>query len=388
MQQKTNKIKIVGYLVMLTILVIIGGYSVIPNVDQDYSTYMVSAKVFLKKGDVFYGTGTTWLPFYYLFFSPLAIIDEISQHGSRILWFIISACALAGSVVVWNRKIIDFAGGRSGEGYFSLVKILPLVILFRIILDNFLNLQINFFILFLLLLVFYYYQKKKDFKAGVFLGLAVSLKIIPGLLVLYFLAKKDIKLVLSSLFSLFVFSIAPLFYFGLREGLVLYQNFVNKWLDISSGYGWLHYYPNQSLYGLLTSFFEKNIVLIFSVIAISIVALLVYIVIKSNYQSKQKLVIEYSAFLIIMILLSPVAWAHYWIFCFPGLALIIYYIRNEKSHIKILILSILGYVFLFYNAQLLIFHAITFINLFILALLYIKYQKLSNNKDHGTGKIS
>ncbi|MBN1353546.1 MAG: DUF2029 domain-containing protein, partial [Candidatus Omnitrophica bacterium] len=184
----------------------------------DFDTYYYAARDALEGVSVYNGhegvSPYIYPPFFAYLIVPLAFLKlEIASfvwYALNLLFFFL-AVLLSFKMVYAEKK----TGVNRGE-------ILPLpatlfaLMVFGLFIDNISMLQVNVFVLFLALTGLYFFRKKALIPAGLFLGMAISIKIIPLLFLVYFIVKKETRMCLSIFFWMAVFSfLLPSFYIGM-----------------------------------------------------------------------------------------------------------------------------------------------------------------------------
>lgn len=88
--------------------------------------------------------------------------------------------------------------------------------------------QVNTLIFFLVTTALWSFDNRRDLLCGVFIGLAAAIKLTPALLVLFFLVKKEYRVVLGALAALLITLLAPVPFFGVGQTVFL----LNKWFNL------------------------------------------------------------------------------------------------------------------------------------------------------------
>ncbi|MEI7640193.1 MAG: glycosyltransferase family 87 protein [bacterium] len=133
---------------------------------------------------------------------------------------------------------------------------LAFLISFRFILDDFKLGQVNTFLTAFLIFAIYLKNKNQFWFSALFLSLAISIKIFPGLFLAYFLFKKEFKYTGICVFTLLVLNLLPaLFYTSRYPSLLTHfvnESILNAAADPNSGIA------NQSIYGMLMRYLGVN----------------------------------------------------------------------------------------------------------------------------------
>jgi alpha-1,2-mannosyltransferase len=169
--------------------------------------------------------------------------------------------------------------------------------------------QLGTLLLFFIMNGYHCYMTKRDWSAGIWWGLAISIKFFPGLLFIFVLLQKRLRVGLSMLLTFLLMSFIPLFFYGVK----IYTHY----LAILPHTLWYGDSWNASLYGMLFRLFgaldkAENILLIkFIYGVIFCISLLWYC---KKIRQIEKAQIKHKSFcltLVMMLLLSPLGWLYY-----------------------------------------------------------------------------
>jgi hypothetical protein len=108
--------------------------------------------------------------------------------------------------------------------------------------------QANLLILFLLCLCLWFHEKKNPITAGIFLGLAIMIKILPLVFIAYWFWKKQWKLMYSAILSTLFLGMISILALGWKSHLYFFQD--NKLYVAYTKLHWLHQ-GNISIYSFL-----------------------------------------------------------------------------------------------------------------------------------------
>ena len=186
----------------------------------DFDTYYYAAKdaasgssVYTEHEDV---SPYIYPPFFACLIAPLTVFNlEIASF----IWYILSLGFFFLSILL----CFNFVFGR--ENIENILRSVPLVprVLFLIViagffLDNISMLQVNILLCFLVLGAFYFFRKERAVLAGAFLAMAISIKIIPSLFLLYFIVKREFKICIFTIFWMLIFFLViPSCYLGIEN---------------------------------------------------------------------------------------------------------------------------------------------------------------------------
>lgn len=192
--------------------------------------------------------------------------------------------------------------------------------------------QLSILVLTLLVFAFYLRQKGENFWAGIVLGLPIAIKLFGWLLLIFFILKKNWKLVIGSGITIAVTNIAAGIIVGFDHVFNYYLNAITEFSDYYHSFAY-----NYSLWTIGWRFFsgtESNVLqginappLIESPTAAgitSIVLPLLYIIIGLSWALKAKETNTALAILVcVSVLVNPIVWVHYFvILLFPFIILV------------------------------------------------------------------
>ncbi|MBL7157498.1 MAG: DUF2029 domain-containing protein [Candidatus Omnitrophica bacterium] len=131
-------------------------------------------------------------PFFACLIVPLALF---SLEVASVFWYILNLALFFLSILlsfrlIFNDKLKDI----NPNALLSVPVILFFIIIIGFFIDNVSMLQANISILFLVVAGLYFFKKKMDLPAAFFLGLAISIKVIPILFLIYFIVKREFKM--------------------------------------------------------------------------------------------------------------------------------------------------------------------------------------------------
>ncbi len=169
---------------------------------NDLTSYLLSARA-LWDGQSPYGLETPFPYLYPLFLAFVLVPLTLVPYGAAVIaWFAASVTAL-GAVLVESafRRIAD-AGRRNAE----LAIAATVLITFNIIQNNLLNGQVNFLVVLCCVLAV---KQTREIAAGAWLGAAIALKLMPVLLVVYFLVRRQFRAILVAVATALVLAFVP-----------------------------------------------------------------------------------------------------------------------------------------------------------------------------------
>ena len=243
------------------------------------------------------GIGVWWPPFAIAALTPFALLARWSMPFAKGLYSLCSVVCL-----VW--AIARF--GRAGRPYLA-TAIAAVAVPLQ---TNFDYLNLNAVLLALVAAAGFDLAARRDTRAGVWLGIAAALKAFPALLLLYAAYRRRWRAAAWGGGLALALSVCSLLPLGLTEAVTSARH----WLASSAAGVWVVHPRNQSLPALLT----RAGVPPSGVIAIDLALLILAGVALRRTPPDDDLVSELGIMTLLMVLLSPLAWEHYYLLALPA----------------------------------------------------------------------
>ncbi len=330
----------------------------------DFKGYVNAGLLAWNKQDIYSDVYNTWPPFFSVFSIPLAWLDAISPMLNRFIWLVLSVVAFVATIdlstkVLFNKRLLLHNTNKHSISIKNILIVIPVLLVFRYVLDNLSNIQINIFLLYGCLLSYYLFTQSKYIVSALILALIISLKVIPIFILFFFIYKGAWKVSAWTLFFIIGINALSLLYFGPVEGLQYYHT----WLSDVAPKSYISNRSNQSIIGgllrLLTNedttlplkinlvHLPKQFVINLAYVIIGVIALIpAYIFrLRKNDNTPVLRILEFSFILTAIPVLSPLSWKAYFIFLwFPYFLLyyLIYhseYVLDNSKRIKLLFIS-------------------------------------------------
>src|SRR5687768_8503555 len=188
---------------------------------NDLTSYLLSARA-LWDGQSPYGLDTPF-PYIYPLFLAFAIVPlAILPYGAAVIgWFAASVAAL-GAILLGPTKLGTGEGGRRRTAGSALAAAAAVLVTFNVIQNNLLNGQVNLFVVLCCVVAVasaappeggHYVgaasHHRRALTAGAWLGAAIALKLMPVLLVVYFLVRRRFGAILAAGAIALVLALAP-----------------------------------------------------------------------------------------------------------------------------------------------------------------------------------
>lgn len=300
----------------------------------DFTSYYFGPKTALSGGNPYLGGDNYFTPFVYppfvlLFFYPLSLLAPVAAGK---LWTFFSVIFLLTSVYY----LIKLNGCK----LFSHLGLLILTLTFIFFPTKFsLGMgQINLLILLLATFFIYFYSREKQYLAGIALGISISLKIFPILIIAYLILKKKWETLFSSISTILFFILLPLAF--INSDIILY--FFTKILP-GLITGWKGYYYNQSIGGFVARIFEEGAVhlILSQTISIVFVMLSFFAIIAKRRIRRERTNLEIGLIVALNLLVNSFSWQHHYVWLLiPLICTLFYLIRYKLNRIYYFILSI------------------------------------------------
>ncbi len=179
----------------------------------------------------------TWPPFFFFVSGALALMARASLLGALLAWQVLGVAAIWGTLKLCAKLYLpdgDTLTFWPRDGRLSLVSLgvlVPLAMTLRLFQEHVQHTQINVQVLFLSLLAFELFRRGKWAWGGWWLALAVSVKALPVLLVLYLVYKRQWRAVAwTGVFLVGLNAVLPAVVFGPAHALADWQ----RWRAISA----------------------------------------------------------------------------------------------------------------------------------------------------------
>lgn len=201
--------------------------------------------------------------------------------------------------------------------------------------------QNNAIALLILLLSFFFYQKKKIPTAGILLGITVSLKTIFAFFFLFYLIKREWKLLLYSIIPLLVSVILV----AVVNDVALYLYWISKVVPPLLNLQGREIYYNQGLMGFISRL-TGNLMLRRTITALS--SLILLAAVGRLTLKKGQEILQFSLFIIVLLLIDTLSWQHHFIWLiYPFVVLVSSAVRQKN--LKLLTLLGLSYLLVSWN---------------------------------------
>lgn len=236
---KSNNLRFWLAFTLIVFTVVTGGVTVRRTIktSNDFDTFYRAGEAALKKEGLYYtgeyyGNTKNQGPFLYppaaaCFFALFALLP---LPGAAFLWNALSISLFIFSIFL-SSKILQVDIPRFIRGLGWQDKLLFSVLGFAVLLDNLAMAQVNILVFTLTLLALFFWIRAKDLQAGLWLALAVFIKLTPALFLLFFLLTKRWKVLAGFLAGAVLLTlILPSAVFGLEKNRLYHRQWLGRTL--------------------------------------------------------------------------------------------------------------------------------------------------------------
>jgi alpha-1,2-mannosyltransferase len=162
-------------------------------------------------------------------------------------------------------------------------------------------------------------------RAGLAVGVVTAVKLFPGVIIVYLLARARWKAALAAMASAAVISLLPV----LRFGPVGFVDVLKEWLRTRTAGDWPIWNQNQSLSAVIWRGIPGDTGVTLAAVAfVALVAGVVWLGWTRREKTTSGMSDEVALVLIVSVLASPIAWVCYWLLCMPLFMIVTRYMRT------------------------------------------------------------
>ncbi len=256
----------------------------------------------LLHGERLYGSdnavqGVWWPPFSALALVPFALLARASLAAAKVAWAILGVACLAWSIARAR------APGWAPVALAVAAVAVPIQ-------TNFEHANVNTVLLALIVAAAADLARARDERAGLWIGIATALKAFPGLLIVYLAYRRRWRACGAGLAAAIGLTAVTLLPYGPSGALVS----VGDWLALSAQGYELAVPNNQSLAALVGRLGGSQA----AAAAASLAALLLVAAGLARRRGAAELPDEVAVVTLLAVLISPIAWVHYYVLLFPA----------------------------------------------------------------------
>jgi alpha-1,2-mannosyltransferase len=271
------------------------------------------------------GLGVIGPPFQGVFFVPFAAIGNAPEQIPALLWYFLNLIALAAGVWCWTRANDSTAAERAWDQPAVLLPLLAVILPAQ---TNFEHQNMSALLLALTGAAAWSWTRGHSAASGALVGVAAALKAFPALLLVVFLIRRDWRALASGVLTGAILSASPALWYGPGAVLPLFR----RWLEVSAEGGWPTRVQNQSIVAMTSRSWPDAA----TAIAVALIAIVVLTLIVTVWRSRDsthapaRTGATLALALAVAVLVSPIAWDHYWLLMLPALQAIYVSSRHSK----------------------------------------------------------
>ena len=321
---------------LMSVFVVVNGINAVRK-GGDFTVFLDGGERFVEGIPLYSGSGVgagmVGPPFQGAFFAPFALLARLDVGLARLAWYFVNLAALACALLTWSSALGPVAGrpiqwsGWRPEPYGPVV--LSLLAVSFPLQTNFEHQNMNLVLLALIGAAASALARERDGTAGLLIGLAAALKAFPALLLAYLLLRRRWRACAAGVVAGCALTLLPAVQYG-AGGLV---SEIRDWLAISTSGGWPIRGNNQSLFAMVARWIgaegasdtgpvsaasHLRIHVTWIVMALSLTAVTFIASGPWRVRTERATPLGIAAVLALAVLLSPIAWDHYWVLMFPA----------------------------------------------------------------------
>ena len=303
------------------------------NKGGDFSVYLDAGTRFLQGRPLYEASGIAaglvGPPFQPVLFVPFALIATFGVEIARLAWHLFNVLCLGAGLYAWHAALAPTRPAESAGSASTFVW--PLLAVFYPLQTNFEHQNINAVLLALAGLGALREAQGRARAAGFWLGAAAALKAFPVLLLCVLAVRRCWRTLAWATATAVGLTLLPV----LRYGLDGYSELVHDWWSFSGHGQWPIRRHNQSLFAMLGRYLSpadlltwgpipdtasSGVHLLWLVTALAATAAFLWLVARVTITSPGTTTVALAGGLCLAVLLSPIAWEHYWLLLWPVFA--------------------------------------------------------------------
>ncbi len=182
-------------------------------------------------------------PFQGVFFAPSGWLARVSPALAKVTWCLLNLAALAAGCWLWGLACADQLPGWSVASTPMVLAIVAIVLPAQ---TNFEHQNMNPLLLALCGAGAYALTRSRPIAGGVWFGVAAALKVFPGVVLVYLLARREWRAAVAGVATAGVLTLLP----AVRYGSAAFH-LVGDWLAIHRAGDWPTRLQNQSIYAAM-----------------------------------------------------------------------------------------------------------------------------------------
>jgi hypothetical protein len=314
--------------------VVINGVNAL-NKGGDFSVYLDAATRFLAGRPLYEASGVAaglvGPPFQPVLFVPFVLMAGAGDAFARLAWYLVNVLSLGVGLYAWHTALTAARPPHVATSPSTMVW--PLLAVFYPLQTNFEHQNINAVLLAMSGIGALREVQGRSVAAGFWLGAAAALKVFPLLLFGVLAVRRCWRALGCAIVTAIALTCLPLLRYG-PEG---YVDLLRDWWSFSGQGQWPIRRNNQSLFAMFGRYFSEadlltwgpipdtasaGVHLIWLVTAVTISTAFLWMIARDPAASPPgTTTIALAGGLCLAVLLSPIAWEHYWLLLWPVFAI-------------------------------------------------------------------
>jgi alpha-1,2-mannosyltransferase len=271
------------------------------------------------------GSGVTWPPGQAVALAPFAALARIDERAARLSWYVLNLAALLAGVVLWARAIMDLRGAGWIAAWAAAPVQLSLLAILLPAPTNFEHQNMNALLLFILGAGAYGCVRGSAGLGGVWIGIAAALKAFPALLIVYLALRRQWRACAAAVAAAVTLTSAPAIWYGAAGA----WRTLGDWIALAGDSGWPIREQNQSVFAMASRLAPDHAILVIAIVVTTLIGLLLWSAIGHRAVDRSAMGPELALTVGCAVLISPIAWDHYWVLMFP--AFLATAVRKERA---------------------------------------------------------
>ena len=279
--------------------------------DADYRGLLQGGERFLERTSIYAGTGPlnglAGPPFEALCLVPFALLSRLSAPTAALAWIALNLCALAAGVWGWSRAV-GVTTWRAPGVWLSLLAVsFPLY-------REYQSQNVDLWLLCATGWAACALSQRREAVGGCLLGFAAALKLFPGLVILYLLARRMWKAAAIAAAATGILSVLPAAWYGIGG----FTDQVAAWIATRAHGDWPRLGFNQSLTaGAVYVIAGAAGVWAAALVGAVGVTGLLWLAVRRRPRGRGTIAAELAGAFAVAVLVSPIAWINYFLLMFP-----------------------------------------------------------------------
>lgn len=266
------------------------------------------------------GSGVIGPPFHAVLFAPLAALDARHSSAAALLWYLLNLTSLVAGVAWWSRALDPNAGGI----LWTSATLFPVAAILLPAQTNFEHQNMSPLLLALTGACALGVRRCAHVATGVALGAAIALKAFPGLLLIPLCVKRDWRSASIAVVVAMLLTAATAFSYGMTGAITT----AGAWIDLARQPAWPTRMQNQSVYAMLSRASAEYGPALATLAGALLLGVLTMVCVRRRRVALKNAAPELALALCVAVLLSPIAWDHYWVLMFPAFRIV--YVANSR----------------------------------------------------------